>query len=104
MKTGDYLSVVNDSGSVELTEVTCVTQQNSSSGLVNVLTGSETIIVNDIVGSVLTKRILGRESAGINFLQSFRAIHSVVGSRAGRCIYRMVERAIDSKLIATNES
>ena len=54
VKVGSHLTVVNDAGNTELSEIIDVSKSETS-GLANVLTGPETIVVNGIVGSIFAE-------------------------------------------------
>ena len=57
IKPGSLVEVINDDGLTVLDEVIEVSQvdPNSIKGLANVITGTETILVNGIVGSTLAE-------------------------------------------------
>ena len=76
-----------------LTEVVSVDLVASTSieGLANVLTASETIVVNGIVGSVLTESCAVRPARKL-----LKAVNSIMGTRVARCTYRIMEWALDN--------
>ena len=68
VKPGDWVEVMNDDGLTTLDEVIDVSQVDPSSikGLANIITGTEKIIVNGVVGSTHsenTTRTLARKIA-----------------------------------------
>ena len=79
-----------------LTEVVSVdvVDSNSVYGLANVLTASETIVVNGIVGSVLTESCAVRPARKL-----LKAINSIMGARVARCSYRIMEWALDNNIL-----
>ena len=68
---------------------------NTVNGLVNVLTGTETIIVNGIVGSIFSK--LGANSTARTIMN---ASYKIAGVKATRYIYRLIEWTFENGYVS----
>ena len=75
-----------------LTEVVAITQVDPTTvnGLANVVTASETVIVNGIVGSVLSETGSIRPARKL-----LKTVHSILGTRVTRFTYRIVEWIVE---------
>ena len=75
----------------------CVTPVDTTTvnGLANILTSSETIVVNSVVGSVLTESSAKRSARTI-----LKTVHAITGTKATRCVYRLMEWALDNKFVS----
>ena len=86
-----FLYLANDKKDLtKVTEVTTMDPANAS-GLANVLTGPETIVVNGLLGSHLTET--SAERPGRFMLQK---VNALVGAKGTRCVYRAMEWALDN--------
>ena len=70
-------------------------EANTVKGLVNILTGDETVIVNGIVGSVLTET-----NIDTNARMLMRMIYPIAGVKATRYLYRSVEWAFENNYLS----
>ena len=98
VQPGMQIEVVDELGFEKraLTEVVSVdlVDQNSIEGLANVLTASETIVVNGIVGSVLTESCAVRPARKL-----LKAVNSIMGTRVARSTYRLMEWALNNNYL-----
>ena len=91
---GMQIEIFDESvGKCVSTEVIAINPVASTTveGLANILTASETIVVNGIVGSVLTESCAARPARKL-----LKAVHSVMGTKVARCTYRIMEWALDN--------
>ena len=91
VKVGDQLTVVNDAGETELSEVIDISAAEATNGVANILTGPETLVVNGIVGSVYAETTF-KGVAGVG-RHVVKFAYSVAGARAARYTYRTAEWA-----------
>ena len=94
------IQIVDDiDGKFVLTKVTSVTPvtPHTVEGLANILTSSETIIVNGVVGSVLSETTTTRPGRKI-----LKAVHKVLGTRVTRCTYRIMEWILDNNYVSSD--
>lgn len=86
---GSHITVVNDEGNTELSEVVDVRAVEAVEGVANITTGSETLVVNGIVGSIhseFTFRGIGDAVRPV-----VKLLNEVAGTRAARQAYRSAE-------------
>ena len=93
VRPGSKLTVMNDKGSTVLDEVIDVSPADPSSfsGLANIVTSTETIVVNGIVGSMYAESSM----KGFKFTcyKTLKVINDIAGARVARAAYRGVEMA-----------
>ena len=93
VKVGSHLTIVNDAGATELSEVIDVSAAEAPRGVANILTGTETLVVNGIVGSVLAETTL-KGAAGV-VRKAVLFANNIAGTRAARYVYRAGEKLHD---------
>ena len=91
VKAGSHITVVNAAGIAELSEVVDVSAAELTGGLVNILTGAETIVVNGVVGSVHAETTFKGAAGVLRPVVNFA--YKVAGARAARYTYRAAEWA-----------
>ena len=81
-----------------MAEVVAITQVDPTTvnGLANVITASETVIVNGIVGSVLSETGSTRPARKL-----LNAVHRIMGTRVTRFTYRIVEWLVEHGYVTT---
>ena len=90
VKVGNYLTIVNETGNTEISEVVAVsTVERSVGGLANILTGAETIVVNGVVGSVHAETTFKGVAGVLRPIVKFA--YNIAGARAARYTYRTAE-------------
>ena len=89
VKVGSQLTVVNEAGITEQSEVIDISKKEIT-GLANVLTGEETIVVNGIVGSIFAESTY-KGVAGI-VRPVVQLAFAIGGARAARFTYRSGEK------------
>ena len=99
VQAGMKIEVMDDEnfGKCTLSEVLSITQVVATKydGLANILTSSETIIVNGIVGSVHTET--SAERPGRKLLKT---VHSLMGTIITRWTYRILEWALENDYVS----
>ena len=91
VQPGMSLFLANDQkGLTTVTEVT-VMDPSTTRGLANILTGTETIVVNGLIGSHLA---VSNVKSRARFV--LKKLHSVIGAKGTRCVYRAMEWALDN--------
>ena len=93
VKVGSHLTIVNDAGATELSEVIDVSAAPAPRGVANILTGPETLVVNGIVGSVHAETTFKGAAGVIRRVVKFA--HAIAGTRAARYVYRTGEMLHD---------
>ena len=89
VKVGSHLTVVNDAGNTELSEIVDISAAETTIGLANVITGPETIVVNGIVGSVHAETTF-KGVAGV-LRPVVKLAYTIGGARAARYTFRAAE-------------
>ena len=100
VQQGMQIQIVDEiGGECVLTDVTSVSPvaPNTVEGLANILTASETIIVNGVVGSVLSEKTTTRPGRKV-----LKAVHRVLGTKVARCTYRIMEWILDNNYVSSD--
>ena len=91
VKVGSHVTIVNAAGITELSDVVDVSAAEVTGGLVNILTGAETIVVDGVVGSVYAESTFKGAAGVLRPVVNFA--YKVAGARAARYTYRAAEWA-----------
>ena len=93
VKVGSHLTIVNDAGATELSDVIDVSAAEAPRGVANILTGPETLVVNGVVGSVHAETTF-KGAAGV-VRKAVLFANDIAGARAARYVYRTGEMIHD---------